>query len=216
MPVMADRSPAPRIITLAARECLEPLGLTRRGRSRLWVDDQGWWLGVVEFTPSRTAGSGLHVGAMWLWHDVDHLAFHVDAVRVGSEPFRNENQFTRLALDLGQQAAANVTALRERFPSLPDAARDITSRPVRRGFLRDGFDAGIASALVGDPGTARRHFERVLREEPLAPWEVDAQEKPRELHAMAEDRGAVAAWVTRAVGSSRSKLGMEPVSLAIT
>ncbi|MFB8242681.1 hypothetical protein ACFC58_39730 [Kitasatospora purpeofusca] len=212
---MADRSPASRIITSVARACLEPLGLTRRGRSRLWVDDHGWWLGVVEFTPSRTAGSGLNVGAMWLWHDVDHLAFHVDAVRVGCEPFRTENQFTRLALDLGQQAAANVTVLRKRVPSLPAAVRDITSRPVRRGFLRDGFDAGIASALASDPDAARCHFERVLREEPLAPWMVDAQENTRELHAMAADRGAVAVWVTRAVGSSRSKLGLEPVPLAI-
>ncbi|MFF7590499.1 hypothetical protein ACFZCK_23730 [Kitasatospora purpeofusca] len=213
---MADRSPASQIITLAARECLEPLGLTQRGRSRLWVDDHGWWLGVVEFTPSRTVGSGLHVGAMWLWHDVDHLAFHIDAVRVGPEPFRTENQFTRFAFDLGRQAAANVTALKERFPSLPDAARDITSRPVRRGFLQDGFDAGVASALAGDPGTARHHFEKVLREEPLAPWMVDSQEKTRELHAMAADRDAVAAWVTRAVGSRRSKLGLEPVPLAIS
>lgn len=81
MPVMADRSPVLRIITSAARESLKSLGLARRGRSRLWIDDHGWWLGVVEFTPPRTAGSGLHVGAMWLWHDVDHLAFHVDAVR---------------------------------------------------------------------------------------------------------------------------------------
>src|ERR1044072_7492758 len=76
MPVMADRSPVLRIITSAARESLKPLGLAQRGRSRLWIDDHGWWLGVVEFTPSRTVGSGLHVGAMWLWQDVDHLAFH--------------------------------------------------------------------------------------------------------------------------------------------
>ena len=63
---MADRSPVLRIITSAARESLKPLGLLQRGRSRLWIDDQGWWLGVVEFTPPRMAGSGLQVGAMWL------------------------------------------------------------------------------------------------------------------------------------------------------
>ncbi|WP_225101986.1 hypothetical protein [Streptomyces sp. CoH27] len=213
---MADRSPVLQILTSAARESLKPLGLTQQGRSRLWVDDHGWWLGVVEFTPPRTAGSGLHVGAMWLWHDVDHLAFHVDAVRVGSELFRTEDQFTRLALNLSQQAAANVIALREKFPAPPDVARYIASRPVRRGFLWDSFDAGIAAALVGDPDTARHHFERVLREEPLAPWMAEAQEKTRELHAMAADRGAVTAWLTRAVGSCRSKLGLDPVPLAIS
>ncbi|MEV6251256.1 hypothetical protein AB0M38_34565 [Streptomyces sp. NPDC051742] len=213
---MADRSPVLRIITSAARESLKPLGLARRGRSRLWIDDHGWWLGVVEFTPSRIAGSGLYVGAMWLWHDVDHLAFHVDAVRVGPELFRNDDQFRSLALELSRQAAANVTALREKFADLPDAARYLTSRPVRRGFLWDSFDSGIAAALVGDPDTARDYFERVLREDALLPWEVNAQEKARELHAISADRDAVTAWVTRAVDSCRSKLNLDPVPFAIS
>ncbi|MFJ6632557.1 hypothetical protein ACIQMR_14325 [Streptomyces sp. NPDC091376] len=146
---------------------------------------------------------------------VDHLAFHVDAVRVGTELFRTEEQFAPLALDLSRQAAANVTALRARFPALPDVARHLTSRPVRRGFLRDSFDSGIAAALVGDPDAARDHFERVLREDALAPWMVEAQEKACELHAIAADRDAVTAWVTRAVDSCRSKLGLDPVPSAI-
>ncbi|MBW5481063.1 hypothetical protein [Streptomyces bambusae] len=216
MPVMADRSPVLRIITSAARESLKPLGLAQRGRSRLWIDDHGWWLGVVEFTPPRTAGSGLHVGVMWLWHDVDHLAFHVDAVRIGPERFRTEDQFTPLALELSRQAAANVTALREKYLALPDVARYLTSRPVRRGFLWDCFDTGIAAALVGDPETARDRLERVLRGDPLAPWMFEAQEKARELHAIAPDRDAVTAWVARAVDSCRSKLGLDPVPPAIS
>lgn len=119
-------------------------------------------------------------------------------------------------MNSARQAAANVTALRERFPALPDVARYLTSRPVRRGFLWDSFDAGIAAALVGDPDTARDHFERVLREDALVPWMVDAQEKARELHAIAADRDAVTAWVTRAVDSCRSKLGLDPVPFAIS
>ncbi|MFF5974012.1 hypothetical protein ACFY7C_21035 [Streptomyces sp. NPDC012769] len=212
---MADRSPVLRIITSAARESLKPLGLAQRGRSRLWIDDHGWWLGVVEFTPPRIAGSGLYVGAMWLWHDVDHLAFHVDAVRVSPESFRTEEQFAPLALELSRQAAVNVTALREKFSALPDVAQYLTSRPVRRGFLWDSFDSGIAAALVGDPDTARDHFEQVLREDALAPWVVEAQEKARTLHAIAADRDAVTAWVTQAVDSCRSKLGLAPVPSAI-
>ncbi|MEV0580813.1 hypothetical protein [Streptomyces sp. NPDC050392] len=196
--------------------------LRRRGRRELARRElcthlfEDLILGVVEFTPSRIAGSGLYVGAMWLWHDVDHLAFHVDAVRVGSELFRNEDQFTSLALELSRQADANVTALRERFAGLPDAVRYLTSRPVRRGFLWDSFDSGIAAALVGDPDTARGHFERVLREDALVPWEVDAQEKARELRAIAADRDAVTAWATRALDSCRSKLRLDSAPFAIS
>ncbi|MFJ4923834.1 hypothetical protein [Streptomyces sp. NPDC088725] len=201
---------------VGGRDPLEPPGLAQRGRSRLWIDDHGWWLGVVEFTPPRTVGSGLYVGAMWLWHDVDHLAFHVDALRTGPELFRTEDQLTPLALDLGRQAAANVTALREKFPDLPNVALYLTSRPVRRGFLWASFDAGIAAALIGDPDMARDHFKRVLREDALAPWIVEAQERTRELHAIAADHGAVTAWVMRAVDPRRSKLGLDPLALAIS
>jgi hypothetical protein len=43
---------------------LTPLGLTQRGRSRLWLDDHGWWLIVVEFQPSAwSRGSHLNVSA---------------------------------------------------------------------------------------------------------------------------------------------------------
>jgi hypothetical protein len=176
MPVMADRSPGLRIITSVARESLKPLGLGRRGRSRLWIDDHGWWLGGGEFTPPGMAGSGLCVGAMWLWHDVDHVAFHVHAVRVGSSGlFRTEGQFMPLALS--RQAAAKVTALWEEFPALPDVARYLTSRPVRRGLFGDSFGAGIAAALVGDMDTARDDFGRVFREDALAWWMAEAQEK---------------------------------------
>ncbi|WP_143065929.1 MULTISPECIES: hypothetical protein [unclassified Streptomyces] len=209
---MADLSPVPRIINSVAREVLKPLGLAQRGRSRLWIDDHGWWLGVVEFPPPRTAGSGLHVGAMWLWHDVDHLAFHADAVRVSPERFRTEDQFTPLAVELGRQAVASVTALREKFPALPEVARYLTSRPVRRGLLWDSFDSGIAAALAGDPDTARDHFERILREDPLAPWMAEAQRRARELHMVAPDRDAVTASAARAVDSCRSKLGLDPAA----
>lgn len=84
---------------------------------------------------------------------------------------------------------------------------------MRRGFLWDGFDAGSGAALAGDPDTARDHFERVLGEDPLAPGMVDAQEKTRELHALAADREAVAA---RVVHLCRSKLGLDPVRLAMS
>ncbi|WP_405680901.1 hypothetical protein OG239_02540 [Streptomyces sp. NBC_00868] len=212
---MADRSPVLRITASAAWASLKPLGLAQRGRSRVWIDDHGWWLGVVELTPPRTAGSGLYIGAMWMWHDVDHLAFRVEAVRIGPELFRTEDQFTPLALELSRRAAAEVSAQREKFPALPDIARYLMSRPVRRGFLWDGFDAGIAAALVGDTDLGRHLFEQVLGEDALAPWMVEAQEKARELHAIASDRDAVTGWVTRAVGSCRNELGLDPVPPAI-
>jgi hypothetical protein len=40
-------------IALAAKRVLAPLGCVRKGRSRIWLDDHGWWIGVIEFQPGR-------------------------------------------------------------------------------------------------------------------------------------------------------------------
>jgi len=72
--VVAD--PHGRVIADAARLALSPLGLARKGRSRTWLDDQSWWLGVVEFKPaSRHPGTYLNVGLRFLWHPPVRHAF---------------------------------------------------------------------------------------------------------------------------------------------
>lgn len=52
-----------RVINAEAWRLLKPFGLTRKGRSRVWLDDHGWWLIQVEFQPSSwSKGSYLNVG----------------------------------------------------------------------------------------------------------------------------------------------------------
>ncbi len=40
-----------KLLAKAGTEILKPLGLFQKGRSRAWIDDHGWWLGLVEFQP---------------------------------------------------------------------------------------------------------------------------------------------------------------------
>jgi hypothetical protein len=50
-PRVSKALPHNRLVAQAAKEVLSPLGLTQKGRSRVWLDDHAWWLGVVEFQP---------------------------------------------------------------------------------------------------------------------------------------------------------------------
>lgn len=64
-PMPAD--PTNSILNTGAREILRPMGRVRKGRSRTWWDDHGWWLINVEFQPSGfSKGSYLNVGICWL------------------------------------------------------------------------------------------------------------------------------------------------------
>ena len=215
MRCMAATTSVSRLVTATARDVLSPLGVAQRGRSRTWIDDRGWWLGVVEFTPLRAAGSSLTVGAMWLWHDMDHLAFHTGGKVAGPESFRDEAQFAPRVADLAHAAATSVVELRAQFTDFAAIAEYLTTKPVRRGFLWDDFDAGVAAGLVGDAVTARQRFERMLEEEALAPWMIEAQDTARMLHHLASDPQAMTAWATGAIRSCRDKLQLGPASSSL-
>lgn len=97
---------------------LSPLGCMQKGRSRTWLDDRSWWIGVVEFQPSAWArGSYLNVGACWLWYEKEYLSFD-DGHRVESfQSFASDEQFASVAEKLAQRASQEVMTLRQRFPS---------------------------------------------------------------------------------------------------
>ncbi|MGV9641667.1 hypothetical protein [Streptomyces sp. NPDC003514] len=211
---MAPASSASRLVAEAARTRLRPLGLRQRGRSRLWLDDHGWWLGLVEFpSPTWSQGSGLQVGAMWLWQDFDHFAFNVGERLSGSEDYRSEEQFSPVAEALALRAHAYVRTLRAQFPDLASVASHLAAQPVRRGWFWEPWNAGVAAALVGDVSLARQRFAAVLDEEPIAPWMEDAQRTARDLVAMGRDRDAVRAWALSRIASCRQKLRLAPESL---
>jgi hypothetical protein len=89
---MSRQHPHSKLINAAARERLRPLGLVQEGRSRTWLDDQAWWLGIVEFQPSGwTRGSYLNVGVNWLWNVKDWHSF--DFVYRVDEPGRGQMFF---------------------------------------------------------------------------------------------------------------------------
>ncbi|WP_157031826.1 hypothetical protein [Kitasatospora cheerisanensis] len=210
---MAATSPATRLVTAAAREVLRPLGLKQRGRSRIWIDDHGWWLGVVEFQPSSwSQGSYLNVGAMWLWQDADRLEFHQGGREAGHEPYEDEAQFAPLATALARAAAVEVAGYRARFATLAATAQDLAARPARRGNLWDNYHAGIAAGLVGDVPTARDRLARAAQQLSGTdiPWMVEAHRTARQLRETAEDTGALRRWAAERTASGRQKLKLGP------
>jgi hypothetical protein len=160
-------NPLDRLITAAAKEILGPLGFRRKGRSRLWLSDEGWWSIVVEFQPSGwTKGSYLNVGTHWLWVEQDHLSFdHGDRV----EPFRgylSEAQFQQGAMDMAHAAAEEAQRLRKIFPSVEEAATILATKekslPDRAKGSWPAYHAGVAAGLSGKTEEASGLFRSVI------------------------------------------------------
>ncbi|WP_034271502.1 hypothetical protein [Actinospica robiniae] len=208
---MATTSPSSRLLFHAARTQLQPLGLRRFGRSRQWIDDHGWWLFIIDFSAPRwNQGSGLTVGAMWLWQDVGHLTFNVIEEVSGSEYYRSEDQFARVATDLADRASTKVAELRTRFNCLDSVARHMAAQDDRRGFLWQNYHAGIGAGLLGEVAKARTRFAAVLAEDPIAPWILEAQRSAALLADLVEDPASLNTWMAKTVSACRTRLNLAP------
>lgn len=86
-----------RIIQNTGKNILANEGLFQKS-SRIWVDDCGWYLIIVEFQPSGCAkGTYLNVAIHYLWKETDHFTYdyggRIDAFREftgGAERFSTE------------------------------------------------------------------------------------------------------------------------------
>jgi hypothetical protein len=148
------------LLAVAAGDILEPLGLRRKGRTRTWLDDRGWWVGVVDFQASQWEDrSYLNVGVHWLW-DVGGgpLAIHVGG-RIARELAPPEGPGAPpMAAEFVCAARDSVLPYRERFLAVADAAAHLREAIAVAAALH----AGIALGLVGEPEAAVPMFDRFI------------------------------------------------------
>jgi hypothetical protein len=146
-----------KIIAKAAKGTLQPLGLRRKGQSRLWIGDNAWWLTIVEFQPSGfSKGSYLNVAAHWLWSDSGHISFDLGngadwgSRAAGFEAYESDGQFEEAAHRLAMIASEEVRDLAARLPSIKATADLLLSREnSKRGGSWSTYNAGIAAGLSG-------------------------------------------------------------------
>ena len=204
MPTSSDHG---RLITGAAKKILAPLGCKQKGRSRLWYDDQLWWVGVVEFQPSAWArGSYLNVGAMWLWSVKDYWSFD-DGYRVDSfKEFRNQDQFSEASEKLAGLAASEVVALRQKFHSVSATSALLSQKDKRT--IWDRYHAGVSLALAGDLHLAQAELQAAQGDPEHAQWVTDLKAKCTALSSALTSRGAAREFIRRDVNHARKLLSL--------
>jgi hypothetical protein len=192
-----------RLLTAAARNILRPMGLVQKGRSRVWLDDHGWWICVVEFQPSSWGrGSYLNVGCMWLWHVKDYISFDEGCRLDGFNEFHDEEQFETVARSLAEHAAGEVLRYRKLFPSVSAACTHYSHLPPT-GFW-PAFDAAVAFGLSGEANTARLLFERIMYpDDDDRDWVLQAQAEARRLHAISRDTGQFRRVIAESIHRTR-------------
>lgn len=158
--------PHDKILADAAKRALTPLGFRRRGRSRVWLADHGWWLTVVEFQPSGwSKGSYLNVAAHWLWSESGVLSFDLGDRIAEFEKYTSDEQFAGAASKLANQAADNARRLAETFISVNVVAETLLSSESAKAdpgrISWSIYHAGVAAGLAGRFEKSADMFTRI-------------------------------------------------------
>jgi hypothetical protein len=174
------------LMAAAAKVHLSPIGMKRRGRSRIWLKDNGWWLAVVEFQPGAwSKGTYLNVAATWLWHAKDHLSFD-ECKRVGGfAEFNDPQSFASATDNYALRAAIEVSSLCKQFPTLDAAARHL--RAKADGNPWHHYHAMMASLAAGELDRARAQHEALARVEHDVPWCLELKAKAAAMIVAAEN-----------------------------
>ncbi len=193
-----------KIIAAEAKAALSPIGCIRLGRSRLWLDDHGWWVGIVEFQPSNwTKGSYLNVATSWLWNEDNPLAF---SECWGERPFyeyESDAQFSAAMRSLTALARHEILRMRDRFASLELVASYLGARDI--GNIWCDYHAAIAFGLLGNTKMSAERFDAVLAAKHAVEWADALKERVRRLIPLASCSIAFRTAIASVVASARSK-----------
>jgi hypothetical protein len=159
-----------KIITVAAKKALAPLGLKQQRNSRIWYDDRGWWAIVVEFQPSSwDRGSYLNVAVSWMLYEHDHWTFDIGG---RADKFRSATAvegFEAATSELASHAVRLVQEYRDRFQTL-DAMYAYYNATIERHGGWPDYYAGVLAGLRGDRASAEQHFTSVMAASAMTTW----------------------------------------------
>ncbi|GMM86926.1 hypothetical protein [Pseudoalteromonas sp. MTN2-4] len=153
-----------KLINNAAREILKPVGLVRKGQSRVWLDDNGWWLTMVEFQPSSwSKGTYLNVGVSWLWYPKDYLSFDIGYRENSFIEFKDEDSFFSEAIALAEKAKDKALTHR-RSMSSPELAKEfvLTNTAGDKQNIWACLNKGLACLHASDFQNANIHIGKCV------------------------------------------------------
>lgn len=221
--LMARPNDHNKVIATVAKAALAPLGFRRKGASRIWFADKGYWLLIVEFQHSAwSRGSYLNVAAHWLWTSLSNgiaPAYLFDyGDRVGSFiSFQNEAQFREDVAKLGEMAASEARRLGNLFNTLEAIADCLVeteqqAQAKKRGGHWGAFHAGVAAGLTGRTEIAMSMFDAVqLRPEPEG--SILHSLARTASHLLGDDR-AFRLYLLSFINDRRAELKLSPLDIA--
>lgn len=197
--------PHSKIINRVARQVLKPIGVKRKGQSRIWLDDNGWWITVIEFQPSAwSKGSYLNVGINFQWYPQEHLSFDIGYREAGFVEYESDEQFEPNAQEFVRLAKAKILEIRELLSS-PKSVKEyvVSSLQEHRPTLWGEFHQGMSCILAKEKSQAIAYLNQVLSNPHDAGWAIDLKEFVSKLISLLESSEDAFQFLNEIVNKSR-------------
>lgn len=160
-----------KIINIAAKKVLAPNGLFRKGSSRVWLDDNGYFIIQVEFQPSGySKGSFLNVGVSFLWESCEGLNQTL-AYGYGYRENVNGKQFVpysdndeEFMIEMEQFAETALRKVMEyrQFRDMNYAKNQLVQRVTENCNFWHVYSAAMICFLKGDFEDGKKYFSSFM------------------------------------------------------
>jgi hypothetical protein len=205
-----------KLIAEVAKQTLLPFGLKRKGKSRLYYDDNGWWCTIIEFQPSSfSKGSYLNVGVSWLLHEKDYWSFDVASQEGNNRRFSSagsKSTFTNAVFEKAMRAKEIVKNNRERFSTI-SKAHEYYQSIERSGWAF--YYAGVIAGLNHQFAAAEKDFNSVLAYPESTEWQKELNLRTRELMHLLERPKEFIEAIGKIVLKTRTLRRLENKDLAL-
>lgn len=172
---MAERNDPSSLLHKAAKAALAPLGAQRRGRSRFWYVDNGWYAIAIEFTRASFAqGAGLTLGVCWFWSAKASWSFDALVEHAPYVAFDTAERFAPKIAGIAEMAARHVVATQAVLQTLQSAYE--ATQPTTPAGNWEHVHSGVLAALLHKTGAATRHLQDAIGPTDGIGWRIERNE----------------------------------------
>ncbi len=191
-------------------------GIKQKGQSRIWIDDRGWYIIVIEFQPFHGRhGSTLNVGVNFNWYEQQYFSYdigsreNVDFVEYNQDEDRFQKEiehFCEIALD-------KVFQYRENLKNLHDAKLFILNHQFTSENLWGSYHKGTIAGLTNDFDTLNIYYKQLLSEDYSYDWVQELKRRVETLSQKTETQDQFAEAVKEIVKNTRALKKLPPIDI---
>ncbi len=205
-----------KIINEVASEVLKPQGLLRKGKSRTWMDDNGWFTTVVEFQPSGfSKGTYLNVGISFNWYKKDSLSFDYGSRESEFVLADNPDVFRECVTELAKYGLNKVIEYRS-FRSVKFAEKTLLKNySNNHNQMWRHYHQGMICILSRNLRKAVVYFNEVLKIKSDVQYIIDLQDDVKTILGTISNNTLTLSYIEDLIKETRSKLKLPDAEILI-